>query len=164
MIAHSERFLIMIAICVAVVVLARAIQPLINSVGLHIGLIGTVVGAICSAGGLLGILFAAYATWAGWNQPSVPSNVSGQPDPFYLAMVGLVIALGAALTFGAVFAHRRRRANGAERSQSADARCQSAASSAESCSCAACHASASGFCFRLVQPALARKAVGVVGR
>ena len=110
-IAHSSGwgFLGAIAIFIALVVLARALAPLIRSVGLVIGLIGAAAAVIAAALALAAAIFAGFAGWAGWNQATVPANPSAHVEPTPFAMAALCAVFAGALIALALLAHRYRK-------------------------------------------------------
>lgn len=105
MIAHPTGWglFAIIATFIALVVLGRAIEPLLKAVGLVVGLAGAVVGLIAAALALCAVIVGVLASSAGWNQLSGPLD---DPQPLHYAMMGLGAALGVALLVAAWFARR----------------------------------------------------------
>ena len=95
--------LAVIAIFIAYVVLARAIEPVLKAVGLVVGFVRNRCSAVAAALAFCAAIFAGLARWAGWNTVWAPSD---DVESLHFAMVGLGVALGAALMVAALFAHR----------------------------------------------------------
>jgi len=105
MLADPQVLPVMLAICVGVVVLGRAIQPLLGSMGALVGLIGTAMALIAAIVALCALIFAGLADWAGWSQASAPGQIRFTLLAVGAAMIGtlIVVALSARRL------HRRKR-------------------------------------------------------